>query len=348
GSAFVRAALGLQDGPAVPAATEPLESARHAVARLVVLDKLTYAGRRENLDAFEGDRRFVFVEGDVCDRPLVDKLFAEHDFDAVVHLAAESHVDRSIADGAPFVRTNVDGTFVLLDAARAAWVGPDLRRFVYVSSDEVYGALGHAGHFDESSPLAPRSPYAASKAAGDLFARAYFVTHGLPVVVTHGSNTYGPRQSPEKLIARSIANALAGTPMPVYGAGKQVRQWLYVDDHARGLWQALLVGRPGETYDLGGTAELENRETVGRVAAAVDRALGRAPGTSLRLVTFVADRAGHDFRYALDSAKARQALRWRPAIAFDEGLAHTIAWYIANPAWLERAAAAVALPVPGR
>ncbi len=340
GSAFVRAVLagldGLDglDGPDGPRALE----------RLVVLDRLTYAGRRENLDAVAGDPRLVFVEGDVCDRPLVERLFVEHGFDAVVHLAAESHVDRSLVDGAPFVRTNVTGTFVLLDVARLAWAGHAGRRFVYVSSDEVYGALGPLGRFDESSPLAPSSPYAASKAAGNLFARAYFVTHGLPVVITHASNTYGPRQSPEKLIPLCIANALAGAPLPVYGAGKQVRQWLYVDDHARGLWRALVGGRPGESYDLGGIAELENREAVGRVADAVNRALGRAAGASRHLVTYVADRLGHDFRYALDSRKARQALGWEAATAFDEGLARTVAWYVENRAWLERATAAAALP----
>jgi len=310
GSAFVEAAL---------SGGEPLAA---AVERVVVLDALTYAGKREHLAAVERDPRFVFVHGDVCDRPLVDRLFAEHDVDAVVHLAAESHVDRSIADGAPFVRTNVVGTFTLLDAAHHAWRGP--RRFLHVSSDEVYGALGPTGRFDESSRYAPSSPYAASKASSDHFVRAYFVTHALPTLVTHAANNFGPRQAPEKLVPLCIARAVAGEPLPLYGDGRQVREWLYVDDHVAGLWRALALGRPGETYDFGGAEELENRDVVARIADAVDAALGRPPGTSRRLVTHVTDRPGHDFRYALDSSKACRELGWSPRTPFDEGLARTV------------------------
>jgi dTDP-glucose 4,6-dehydratase len=297
------------------------------VERLVVLDALTYAGRRDHLAAAARDARFAFVHGDVCDAALVARLFGEHDFDAVAHLAAESHVDRSIADGAPFVRTNVAGTFTLLDAARAAWSENPARLFLHVSTDEVYGSLGPAGRFTEASPYAPSSPYAASKAAADHLARAWHRTYGLPVVVTHGSNNYGPRQLAEKLVPRAIAAALAGEPIPVYGDGRQVRDWLFVEDHVRGLWLALVRGAPGETYDLGGGTELENRETVARVADAVDDSLGR-PRTSRRLVTPVADRPGHDFRYALDASKARATLGWTPAVPFDEGLARTVRWYV--------------------
>lgn len=313
GSHFVEAVLGNGVVDAGP------------VERVVVLDALTYAGKRENLAAVERDPRLVFVHGDICDRPLVTALFAEHAFDAVVHLAAESHVDRSIADGAPFVRTNVVGTFTLLDAAREAWrADPGDRRFLHASTDEVYGALGPTGHFDESSPYAPSSPYAASKAAGDHFARAYFVTYGLPVIVTHASNTVGARQAAEKLIPLFVRNAIAGRPMPLYGDGRQVRQWLPVRDHVRGLWRALVAGRPGETYDLGGVCEIENRLLAEQIADTVDRELGRAPGTSRGLIASVPDRPGHDFRYALDSGKARRELGWAPEETLAQALEEVV------------------------
>jgi dTDP-glucose 4,6-dehydratase len=331
GSAFVEASL---------CATAP--SAAASLERLIVLDALTYAGHREHLVPFDADRRFLFVHGDIADRPLVERLFREHDFDAVVHLAAESHVDRSITDGAPFVHTNVVGTFTLLEVAHAAWHRDDShaqapqrpRRFLHVSSDEVYGALppGSTARFDESSRYAPSSPYAASKASSDHFARAYFVTHGLPTIVTHSSNNFGPRQYPEKLVPLCIANAIAGAPLPIYGDGHQVREWLYVDDHAAALWRALTLGRPGETYDFGGIAELENGDVVSRIADAIDAALGRSPGTSRRLITHVPDRPGHDFRYALDSTKARHELGWQPRVSFDDGLARTVQWFLTPPA----------------
>jgi dTDP-glucose 4,6-dehydratase len=336
GSALVDALLAGHAGGVLSGFGSGAPASAPALERLVVLDALTYAGRRENLDGAAADPRFTFVHGDVCDRPLVDRLFAEHAFDAVAHLAAESHVDRSIADGAPFVRTNIVGTFTLLDAARAAWAAdsPAPRRFLYVSSDEVYGSLGPDGAFDESSRYAPSSPYAASKASGDMLSRAYFVTHGVPVVVTHSSNNYGPRQTPEKLIPLCTARARAGDPLPLYGDGRHVRQWLHVDDHARALALALARGRPGETYDFGGPSELANRDTVALIADAVDTALGRPAGTSRRLVTPVADRPGHDFRYAIDSSKARAALRWEPRIPFDQGLDPAVRWYLAHPGWL--------------
>lgn len=303
-----------------------------SIERVVVLDLLTYAGRRENLARAERDPRVAFVHGDICDRVLVARLFRDHDFDAVVHLAAESHVDRSIEDASPFIRTNVLGTSVLVEEAHAAWrgeAGLRGRRFVHVSTDEVYGALGAdpATRFDERSPYAPTSPYAASKAASDLIVRSFYKTHGLPTIVTHSSNNYGPRQLPEKLVPRMITCALEGRPMPVYGDGAHIREWLHVEDHVRGLVLALACGEPGETYDFGGETELPNRALVERVADLVDEAMARDVGTSRRLMTFVPDRRGHDFRYATNCAKARASLGWAPARSFDEGISATVAWY---------------------
>ena len=301
--------------------------------RVVVLDLLTYAGRRENLSDAERDARFAFVHGDVGDRDLVARLFEEHDFDAVMHLAAESHVDRSIEDAAPFVRTNVVGTSTLVEAAHASWkTRRAARRFVHVSSDEVYGALGALGRFTEDSPYAPTSPYAATKAASDLIVLAFYKTHGFPAVVTHSSNNYGPRQLPEKLVPLMITRAIAGEPLPVYGAGAQVREWLHVDDHARGLLLALDRGLPGDTYNFGGDTEMPNRMVVERLADLVDAAVGRKQGASRSLVTYVADRLGHDFRYAIDASKAKTGLGWAPAVAFEDGLARTVAWYVARHA----------------
>jgi dTDP-glucose 4,6-dehydratase len=306
-----------------------------SIDRLVVLDALTYAGRRENLDSASGDARFVFVHGDVCDALLLRRLFREHAIDAVVHLAAESHVDRSIADAAPFVRTNVLGTVTLLDEARCAWSNaPSPGRFVHVSSDEVYGALGEHGRFTEASPYAPNSPYAASKASSDFFVRAYQRTYGFPAIITHCANNFGPRQAPEKLIPRLIARALAGEPLPVFGQGLQRREWLYVEDHCRALELALLRGALGETYNFAGTEERTNLETARALADAVDLELGRAPGTSRATITFVEDRPGHDFRYALDGDKARVDLGFEAMTRFDEGLARTVRWYVENRAWL--------------
>jgi dTDP-glucose 4,6-dehydratase len=301
-----------------------LDEAR-SVERLVVLDALTYAGKRGHLAAVERDPRFVFVHGDIRDRSLVERLFAEHAFDTVVHLAAESHVDRSIADAAPFVQTNVVGTFTLLDVARAAWDRNHTRRFVHVSTDEVYGPLGATDHAAEGSPYAPSSPYAASKAAADHFARAYFVTHRLPVIVTHCCNNIGTRQAAEKLVPLFVGNAIAGVPMPIYGEGRQVRDWLAVEDHVRGLWRAIYAGLAGRTYLFGGGCELENREVATRIADAVDAALGRPDGTSRELITPVADRPGHDFRYALDSSLAKGELDWAPRVTFEEALGRVVA-----------------------
>ena len=301
---------------------------RHALRvqrdlELTNLDALTYAGNLENLAELEADPRYRFVQGDICDAALVDRLMAGQD--AVVHLAAESHVDRSILDAAAFIRTNVQGTQTLLDAARRRQVV----RFVHVSTDEVYGSLGAEGKFTEASPLAPNSPYAASKAAAELLARAAFHTHGQPVVITRGSNNYGSYQFPEKFIPLAIANALAGQPVPLYGEGKNVRNWIHVADHCAGIWAALERGRAGAVYNLGGDDEVDNLTLLRRILARL--------GRDESLIRFVPDRPGHDFRYALDSALARRELGWRPALSLDEGLDRTVAWYRANGAWLERA-----------
>lgn len=305
-----------------------------SVERLVVLDRLTYAGHRLNLRAVEPDSRLVFVHGDVCDAALVGRLFDEHRFDAVFHLAAESHVDRSIENAADFVRTNVLGTFTLLDQARRAW-SAQRARFVHVSTDEVYGELGDTGSFTEESPYRPNSPYAASKAGADHLVRAYRRTYGLPVVVTNCSNNYGPRQMPEKLIPLMVDRALRGEPLPVYGEGRQVRDWLHVEDHCEGLWRAMTLGQDGERYHFGAGVELTNLALVQRLADEVDRQMGRAEGTSRALIRFVRDRPGHDFRYAIDWSKSHAELAWSPRRSFDEGLRDTVRWYVENRGWVE-------------
>lgn len=327
GSNLTRLVLGATPGQAALPGVEHLEA-------VVVLDALTYAGHRVNLAGVEADPRFTFVEGDICDRTLVEQLFDAHSFDAVLHLAAESHVDRSIESSAAFVRTNVLGTVALLDVARVAWAGRFAEtRFVHVSTDEVFGALGASGAFTEETPYAPNSPYAASKAASDLMARSYFRTYGFPVVITNCCNNYGPYQLPEKLIPLMVINAIAGKPLPVYGEGKQSREWLHVVDHAAALWAALVRGAPGQSYAFGSGEETANLAMVEMLCELVDAELGRPAGTSRALVRFVPDRLGHDFRYAIDSGKARSQLGWRPERSLREQLAQTVRWYIASDAW---------------
>jgi dTDP-glucose 4,6-dehydratase len=314
------------------------------VERVVVLDALTYAG---NLMSLEGltlpagrEADHVFVKGDINDAELVAGLIGEHEIDTVLHLAAESHVDRSIEDASAFVRTNVLGTFTLLDVARRTWLQHGARddvRFLMVSTDEVYGALGETGVFTEETAYAPNSPYAASKAGADHLARAFFKTYGLPVVTTNCSNNYGPRQLPEKLIPLMIRNAKAGDKLPVYGEGAQVRDWLHVEDHCSGLWAALTRGQPGDKYNFGGGHEEPNLGIVHKIADAVDEALGRPQGTGRELITFVPDRPGHDFRYAIDPGKADRDLDWRPAHTFADGLVSTVGWYLDNAAWVDAA-----------
>ncbi len=315
---------------------------RPTCARVVNLDKLTYAGNLDSLEAVLADPDHVFVQGDVADRDTVQRVFHEHEPTAVVHFAAESHVDRSIDDPGEFVRTNVEGTFQMLDAARQYWkrLPEDRRagfRFLHVSTDEVYGSLGATGRFTESSPYDPSSPYSASKAAADHFARAYCRTYGLPVLVTNCSNNYGPCQFPEKLLPLMILNAVEGKPLPVYGDGQNVRDWLYVEDHCRALECVLAEGQPGETYNIGGNAEQTNLAVVRMVCRLVDElrpGLPHAPCESL--IAFVRDRPGHDRRYAIDAAKIQSQLSWRPQHDFPSGLRRTVQWYLDNPRWVQR------------
>ena len=311
---------------------------------VVNFDALTYAGNPDSLRSVENDPRHVFVHGDIVDRATVDRVFAGHEPAAVVHFAAESHVDRSIEGPAEFLRTNVQGTFQLLDAARRYVASlPAQRReafrFLHVSTDEVYGSLGATGRFTETSPYDPSSPYSASKAAADHFARAYFRTFGLPVLVTNCSNNYGPYQFPEKLIPLMILNALEGKPLPVYGDGQNVRDWLFVEDHCRALWRVLVAGRPGETYNIGGNSEQKNIDVVRTICGLVDEfrpGLPHAPCSSL--ITFVQDRPGHDRRYAIDAGKIRRELGWVPEYNFASGMRRTVQWYLDNPQWIRRVA----------
>ncbi|WP_018988326.1 dTDP-glucose 4,6-dehydratase [Aromatoleum toluclasticum] len=304
------------------------------------LDALTYAGNLENLAALQGDSRHVFVQGDICDRALIDRLFAEHRPRAIVHFAAESHVDRSIHSPASFVRTNVDGTFTLLEAARDYWSALDGEgraafRFLHVSTDEVYGSLGpNDPPFAETKAYEPNSPYSASKAASDHLVRAWYHTYGLPVLTTNCSNNYGPYQFPEKLIPLMIANALAGKALPVYGDGRNVRDWLYVGDHCAAIREVLARGRVGETYNVGGWNEMPNIDIVHTVCALLDELRPDAAGPHARLITYVADRPGHDRRYAIDARKIERELGWRPAETFETGIRKTIAWYLANQDWV--------------
>ncbi len=306
---------------------------------VVNLDLLTYAGNLGNLASLDGDARHVFVRGDIGDRALVPALLARHKPRAIVNFAAESHVDRSIHGPADFIATNVVGTFTLLDAVRVWWSAlpaaeREAFRFLHVSTDEVYGSLGpREPPFSETTPYAPNSPYAASKAAADHLVRAWHHTYGLPVLTTNCSNNYGPLQFPEKLIPLMIVNAIAGKPLPVYGDGQNVRDWLYVGDHCAALRSVLAAGRPGETYNIGGNAEMTNLDVVRSIC----RVLGELrPGRDYAAqVALVADRAGHDRRYAIDASKIRRELGWTPAATFDSGMRRTVQWYLDNGAWLE-------------
>jgi dTDP-glucose 4,6-dehydratase len=295
---------------------------------IVNLDKLTYAGSLRNLVAVRDDKRHVFVQGDVCDRALVADLLKKHKPRAIVHFAAESHVDRSITGPAAFVQTNVVGTFSLLEEARAY---PDKLRFLHVSTDEVYGSLGPSDPaFSEETPYAPNSPYAASKAGSDHLVRAYHHTYGMDTVTTNCSNNYGPYQYPEKLIPLMIATALAGKPLPIYGDGKNVRDWLYVLDHCDGIRVALERGRSGETYNIGGSSERMNIDLVKTICALLDEMAPRKSGSYAELISFVKDRPGHDRRYAIDASKIARELGWKPRESFESGLAKTVRWYVEN------------------
>jgi dTDP-glucose 4,6-dehydratase len=308
---------------------------------VVNLDALTYAGNLESLAALRNDPRHVFVQGDICDRALLDALLAQHRPRALVHFAAESHVDRSIHGPGAFIKTNVEGTFTLLEAARAHWSGLDTDakaafRFHHVSTDEVYGSLDKsAAPFTEDHVYEPNSPYSASKAASDHLVRAWHHTYGLPVVTTNCSNNYGPYHFPEKLIPLMIVNALAAKPLPVYGDGQQVRDWLYVKDHASAIRAVLARGTPGQTYNVGGWNEKPNIEIVQTICALLDELRPDPAGSYRRLITYVTDRPGHDRRYAIDARKIERELGWRPAETFETGIRKTVRWYLDNAAWVE-------------
>jgi len=308
--------------------------------RIVNIDKLTYAGNLASLAAAGRDPRHIFRHHDICDRQAMDALFAEYHPNGIIHLAAESHVDRSIHGPGDFVQTNVVGTYTLLEAARAYWSGLDATaqsafRFHHVSTDEVFGSLGPSGRFDETTAYDPHSPYSASKAASDHLVRAWQDTYGLPTLITNCSNNYGPYQFPEKLIPLVIGNALAGKPLPIYGKGDNVRDWLYVDDHARALQLVFERGRPGETYCIGGRSEKTNLQVIDTLCDLLDRQSPRdANRRHAELKTFVADRPGHDQRYAIDAGKIQRELGWLPLETFASGIEKTVAWYLDNPDWV--------------
>jgi dTDP-glucose 4,6-dehydratase len=310
--------------------------------RVVNLDALTYAGNLDTLSSLEGDPNHVFVHGDIGDAALVARLLAEHRPDAVINFAAESHVDRSIDGPAAFVHTNVVGTLALLEAVRDYWkalegAAKDAFRFLHVSTDEVYGSLGDSGKFTETTPYAPNSPYSASKAASDHLVRAFHHTYGLPVVTTNCSNNYGPYQFPEKLIPLVIAKALAGEPLPVYGDGRNVRDWLFVADHCAAIRAVLERGRNGETYNVGGDAERENIVVVRTICTLLDAERPLPDGRAREsLITFVKDRPGHDRRYAIDASKLQGELGWKPSVTFEEGIARTVRWYLDHQPWVRR------------
>jgi len=299
--------------------------------KIVVLDKLTYAGNRANLEWIK--EGWQLVQGDIADIALVQELLHKHAIDWVVNFAAESHVDNSIAGPRPFIDTNITGTFQLLEACREYAVSKPDFRYLQISTDEVYGSLGPTGKFSETSPMKPNSPYSASKAAADHLARAWFETFGLPVIITHCTNNYGPRQHPEKLIPRMIECALAGERLPVYGDGKNIRDWIHVEDHCLGILLALEKGKPGEVYDFGGNAEVENITLVKTICALLDRKRSKSSGNYADQIAFVTDRLGHDRRYAIDDSKSERELGYVRKYKLEQGLEATVDWYLANQSW---------------
>ncbi len=317
----------------------------HVVRRFVInyptyqlfnLDALTYAGNLENIADIEHLPNYTFVKGDITDADFITALFQKEQFDGVIHLAAESHVDRSITDPLAFVKTNVIGTMNLLNAAREIWKNDFVgKRFYHISTDEVYGSLGSTGLFTETTPYDPNSPYSASKASSDHFVRAYGETYGLPYVITNCSNNYGPNHFPEKLIPLFIHNIITNKPLPVYGDGKYTRDWLFVLDHAIAIDLVFHQGGNHETYNIGGFNEWQNIDLVKLLCQKMDIKLGRTPGTSAQLITYVKDRPGHDLRYAIDATKINQELGWKPSVTFEEGLEQTIDWYLSNEEWLQ-------------
>ena len=317
----------------------------HVVRRLVNkypnyniynIDTLTYAGNLENIADIENKDNYTFVKGDIVDEPFISTLFETHQFDGVIHLAAESHVDRSIEDPLSFVKTNVIGTMNLLNAARKQWKGKEEgKRFYHISTDEVYGSLGTEGLFTETTSYDPNSPYSASKASSDHFVRAYGETYGLPYVITNCSNNYGPNHFPEKLIPLFINNIINNKPLPVYGDGKYTRDWLFVEDHAVAIDLVFHEGKNHETYNIGGFNEWQNIDLVKLLCQIMDSKLHREPGTSEKLITYVKDRPGHDLRYAIDASKINKELGWKPSVTFEQGLERTVNWYLNNELWLK-------------
>jgi dTDP-glucose 4,6-dehydratase len=303
--------------------------------KIINLDKLTYAGNLENLKDIEQAPNYEFVKGDIVDDDFIFDLFEKYQFDGVIHLAAESHVDRSIANPDEFIKTNIVGTLNLLNAARANWKDKGEKLFYHISTDEVYGSLGDDGLFTEETSYDPRSPYSASKASSDHLVRAYYHTFRLPVVVTNCSNNYGPNQFPEKLIPLAINNIKNKKSIPIYGKGKNVRDWLYVEDHAKAIDLVFHQGTVGETYNIGGNNEWQNIELIRTLCKIMDKKLNRAVGESEKLITFVKDRAGHDLRYAIDSSKIQKELGWSPSLQFEEGMEKTVDWYLENEEWLK-------------
>jgi dTDP-glucose 4,6-dehydratase len=299
------------------------------------LDCLTYAGNLENLTDIENKENYHFIREDICNAGAISELFRSYDFDAVIHLAAESHVDRSISNPIAFIETNIMGTVNLLNAARDAWKEKSGTRFYHISTDEVFGSLGETGYFTETTAYDPRSPYSASKASSDHLVRAYYHTYHLPVLISNCSNNYGPFQFPEKLIPLTIHNIIQQKPIPVYGDGKYTRDWLYVEDHAAAIDLIFHEGVIGETYNIGGNNEWKNIDLVKALCEITDEALGRPKGSSESLITFVKDRPGHDRRYAIDASKLKNELGWEPEIKFQDGFRKTVDWYLNNPEWLE-------------
>ncbi len=304
--------------------------------KIVNLDKLTYAGNLENLNDIDSKPNYFFERADITNALQIEKLFAKYHFDGIIHLAAESHVDRSIADPMAFINTNILGTVILLNSARNSWKDNfEGKMFYHISTDEVYGSLGKEGIFTETTSYDPRSPYSASKASSDHLVRAYHHTYKLPVVVSNCSNNYGPNQFPEKLIPLSINNIRNNKPIPIYGKGENIRDWLYVVDHARAIDLIFHNGKVGETYNIGGHNEWTNIDLIKLLCSIIDQKLNRKPGASAELITYVKDRAGHDLRYAIDSSKIMRELGWLPSLQFEEGLAKTVDWYLANEKWMK-------------
>jgi dTDP-glucose 4,6-dehydratase len=304
--------------------------------KIINLDALTYAGNLENLKDIESFSNYTFIKGDITDAAFIDSIFLKYRFDGVIHLAAESHVDRSITDPLAFVKTNVIGTVNLLNSFKSIWKDNfDGKRFYHVSTDEVYGSLGKTGLFTETTAYDPNSPYSASKASSDHFVRAYGETYGLPYVVSNCSNNYGPNHFPEKLIPLFINNIIQNKPLPVYGDGNYTRDWLYVEDHARAIDLIFHKGKNTNTYNIGGFNEWKNIDLVKLLCKQMDKKLGRSAGESEKLITYVKDRPGHDLRYAIDATKINKELGWKPSVTFEEGLAKTIDWYLANKDWLD-------------